>query len=154
MAVDPARDELLAALSPTTASGGAQLRAARQVLIRRGIAALQIPSHPGMGFDDILRVAAEAPTSDARRAFAVLLVHALGVPGLLPARGETERRIQLFLERALLNPLRRAGYPFGGAPYDKRQALAGLHAAIDEHLRPPEPSIPVWLHGAARRTED
>ena len=58
--------------------------------------------------------------------------------------------ILALLERALLNPLRRAGYPFDAAPYDKRQALARLHATIDEHLRPFEPSIPRWLHGGAR----
>jgi hypothetical protein len=49
--------------------------------------------------------------------------------------------------------LRRAGYPFDGTTYDKRLALAGLHATIDEHLRMPEPSIPRWLHGVGPMNE-
>jgi hypothetical protein len=65
----------------------------------------------------------------------------------VPLRGETGQLIQSFLELALLNPLRRAGYPFDGSAYDKRQVLAGLHATIEEHLRPLEASFPWWLQG-------
>ena len=103
-----------------------------------------------MTLAEVLRAAVDAPPSEAGRTFAVLLVHALAIPELLPTRGQGAKDIQTFLERALLNPLRRAGYPFGGTAYDKRQALARLHATIDEHLRPPEPSIPLWLHGLRR----
>jgi hypothetical protein len=126
---------------------------ARELLIKRGIERLQIPPRPGITLDEIVRVAIGAPPTEARRELAVLLVFALGSGDLLPT-GAIERHIRSFLEQALLNPLRRAGYPFDGSAYDKRQALAGLHARIDEHLRPLEPSIPRWLHGGSPPTEN
>jgi hypothetical protein len=153
MDIEAIRAELISALDV-----GAQVeqrcRAARELLIKRGIETLQIPPRPGIAFDEIIRGAIGAPPNEARREFAVLLIYALGIEGVLPGRGETERLIQSFLEHALLNALRRAGYPFDGSPYDKRQALAGLHATIDEHLRPLEPSIPRWLHGVGPKAED
>jgi hypothetical protein len=145
MDIEAARDELAQA-----AARDPRLRAAHDLLIARGAEALQIPPHPGLTLDEIVRIAIDAPSTDARRAFAILLVHALGIPGLLPASGRVASDIRTFLERALLNPLRRAGYPFDGSSYDKRQVLARLHATIDEHLCPPEPSIPLWLHGLRR----
>ena len=146
MDIEAARTEITRALGAVTSDGTA-FRAARTVLINSGIEALSVTPSPGVSLDDIIRTAMDAaPTAD-RRDFAVLLVHALGVKGLLPVHGETEPNIQLFLERALLNPLRRAGYPFGGTRYEKRQALAGLHAMINEHLRPSEPTFPRWIHG-------
>ena len=135
-------------------SGDQRIRAARELLINRGLALLQIAPRQGIALDEIVRTAIGAPQTEARREFAVLLVYALGIEGLLPTRGEAERNIWSFLEQALLNPLRRAGYPFDGSPYDKRQVLAGLHSTIDEYLRPPEPSIPLWLHGLGPRAED
>lgn len=146
MDLEAARAELSRAAATAAPSTGMRFRAAHDVLAARGVEALGITG-AGLALDEIVRIAIEAPPTEARRAFAVLLVHALGLPGLLPTRGRTADDVRLFLERALLNPLRRAGYPFGGTPHDKRQALARLHATIDEHLRPPEPSIPLWLHG-------
>jgi hypothetical protein len=131
-----------------------RIRAGQDLLIKRGIEALQIQNRPGITLGEIVRIASGAPATEARREFAVLLVLAIGIDGLLPTRGQIERHIRSFLEQALLNPLRRAGYPFHGSPYDKRQALAGLHASIDEHLRPLELSIPSWIHGTGRRADD
>jgi hypothetical protein len=149
MDVEAARTEMVRALN-ASAPGG---RAALAVLIDRGIEALAItPSNP-LSLDDIVRIALDAAPGEGRRDFAVLLVHALGVKGLLPNRGETERHIHSFLERALLNPLRRGAYPFDGTAYEKRQALSGLHARIDEHLRPLEPTFPRWLQGVSRADE-
>lgn len=145
MDIDAARAALLAALT-STASGEPNFRDARAVLIERGIEALRIPTRPGLTLDEIIRTADQAPATDARRAFAVLLVYSLGVPGLLPARGPTAAAVQSFLERVLLNPLRRAGYPFEGTSYEKRQALGRLHLTINEHLQPLQPSIPHWIH--------
>jgi hypothetical protein len=144
------RAALIGALD-VTAQAEQRVRAARELLIKRGLEALQISPRPGIVLDEIIRIAIGAAANEERRAFAVLLVYALGIDGVLPTRGETERLIQSFLEQALLNPLRRANYPFHGTAYDKRQALAGLHATIDEHLRPLEPSIPGWLHGVGPR---
>jgi hypothetical protein len=140
---ETARAELTrAALDPARGK-----RAVIDVLAAHGGDALGFVPRPGMSLDEIVILATEARQTEARRAFAGLLVHAIGIPGLLPARGETPRLIQAFLERALLNPLRRAGYPFDGAPYEKRQALLGLHRTIEQHLLPLEPSIPRWIHG-------
>ena len=74
------------------------------------------------------------------------------VPGLLSVRSSQarlDRAIRALLESALPDVLLRAGYPFGGDLDARREALARLHASIDEHLRPPEPSIPTWLSGRA-----
>jgi hypothetical protein len=147
--LEAARTALASALGSHQpgATRAARFGAARAILLEHGVAALGVTR---LSFDELVLAAASLPPSEARRDFAVLLVHALAVEGLLPARGEAERVIHAFLEGALLNPLRRAGYPFDGTPYDKRRALAVLHAAIDEHLRPPEPSIPRWLHGVGQ----
>jgi hypothetical protein len=153
MDIEGLRADLTGALHGTS-SGPQRVRAARERLIKRGVEALQIAPRPGAALDEIIGIAMGAPPTDARREFAVVLVIALGIEGVLPTRGATERLIQSFLEQALLNPLRRAGYPFNGTPYDKRQTLAGLHATIEEHLRPLEPSIPRWLHGVGPRAED
>jgi hypothetical protein len=152
MDVEAIRAELIGAVD-VTAPGEQRVRIARELLIKRGMEALQILPRPGLVLDEIVRIAIDVPQTEARREFAVLLVYALGIEGVLPTRGETERLIRSFLELALLNPLRRARYPFGGTPYDKRQALAGLHATIDEHLRPLEPTMPRWIHGVGPRTE-
>jgi hypothetical protein len=131
-----------------TAPQEQRVRNARALLIKRGTEAVQIPLGPGITLDEILRNAIGKPPTDARREYAVMLVYTIGIEGVLPTRGETERLIRSFLEQALLNPLRRAGYPFDGTAYDKRQALAGLHATIEEHLRPLELTMPGWLHGS------
>jgi len=146
MDVDAARTELIRA-SRAGGPDGSRFAGAHEVLIRRGIEALRISPHRAVSLADIVRIAAEAAPDHGRREFAVLLVCAIGVPGLVAVRGKTEQQLQSFLEGALLNPLRRAGYPFGGSVYEKRQVLAQLHATIDEHLRPLEPSIPRWIHG-------
>jgi hypothetical protein len=149
MDVEAARAEMVRAFN-SPAHGA---RAALTVLINHGIEVLAImPSDP-VSLDEIVRIATDAPPGDGRRGFAVLLVHALGIKGMLPTRGETERHIHSFLERALLNPLRRAGYPFNASSYEKRQSLAALHATIDEHLRPLEPSLPRWLQGVGSQDE-
>jgi hypothetical protein len=129
------------------ARAGTNLNTARAILIQFGTEAFDLPPSGARSLDDIVRIAANAPSSRPRRDFAVLLVLAFGIDGLLPNRGATADTVRSFVERALLNALRRAGYPFDGAAYDKRRALAGLHATIDEHLRPLEPSFPRWLQG-------
>jgi hypothetical protein len=145
--------DLKAARADLARALGSGNAAARAVLIQRGIEALGTAQTANISLDELIRLVTEAPPSRPRRDFAVLLVHALAIDGPLPARGESERIIRSFLERALLNPLRRAGYPFDGTPYDKRQALARLHTAIDEHLRPLEPTMPRWLQGLGREDD-
>ncbi len=139
--------ERLKHASRTGARQETNIRAAEDVIIHYGMQAFHIAPRAGLTVGEIIRIAADAPRSEARRAFAVLLVHALSMPGLLSLRGRPGREIRLFLERALLNPLRRASYPFESTDYDKRAALGRLHKTIDDCLRPLEPSIPPWIHG-------
>jgi hypothetical protein len=147
-----ARLDLARALEAAAAAphGTDRFHAARQLLVGSGAAALHIDPATAAGLTDIVERALRAPPSRARRVFAVLLVDALAVPGLLSARSSQARLgrdIQALLESALPDVLLRAGYPFAGDLDAKRQALARLHASIDEHLRPLEPSIPAWLSG-------
>ena len=149
MDIEAARGEFARAV----AAGSHDVRrfqTARAVLVACGIDALGLAASPGLTVADVVRAALDTPASDGRRAFAVLLVHALGVPRLLPTRGPCADDVLTFLERALLNPLRRAGYLFDATAYDKRQALARLGSTIDEHMRPLEPTMPRWLQGLAR----
>jgi hypothetical protein len=161
MDLEAARDELRSALAETVlssdkgrAASGDRLRGARDVLIAHGIEVLGLPRSSPRSLDEIIGLAAAAPVTRSSRAFAVLLIHALGSDGVLPSRGPVDAVLRRYLERMLLNPLRRAGYPFDGTPYEKRQALARMHATIDEHLHPLEPSIPSWLHGPRATDRD
>jgi hypothetical protein len=155
MDIRSARHDLAKALIAAPDSGNTvRFRAAREILIEHGAAAVALSPAIGRSLEDIVALASRAPVTPPLRVFAVLLVTALATDGLLPSRGEAENRLRLLLERVLLNPLRRAGYPFDGTNYEKRQALTRLHKTIDEHLRPPEPSIPRWIHGIGPADED
>jgi hypothetical protein len=148
MNLSTARAELEQALRSPGASDDARLRAARTVLIAHGSGFC--PDASGFrSLEEVIDAAAASPRSKAQIDFAVLLVHAFAIAGVLPARGAAEAAIRSFLESTLRIALRRAGYPFGGTPYDKRQALARLHMTIGEHLRPLEPTFPGWIRGEA-----
>jgi hypothetical protein len=124
-------------------------RAARQVLIAAGIEALGLDAATRPALADLIRAAATAPRTEARRAFAVLLVQALGVEGLVAGAksGGLDRDICAFAESALPGVLRRAGYPFGAETYERRRALDRLHARLDELLEPWEPTFPPGVQG-------
>jgi hypothetical protein len=156
MDLDAARSELTRALdaAASSADSNAIMREARAFLIECGVEAIGIDPATVRSLDDVVRCAAAAPRGAGRRDFAVLLVHALSVDGLLPPRGAPERHIQAYLEHALLNPLRRAAYPFDASVYEKRRFLAGLHRSIDEHLRPLEASFPRWIQGPPGEDEE
>jgi hypothetical protein len=142
-----------AAVDRLGAQAGDRLGPVRQWLITCGATALGLDPVAAPGITDLVERAIRAPASPARRAFAVLLVDALGVPGLLTVRSSQarlDRAIQALLESALPDVLLRAGYPFGGDLEARRNALARLPTSIDEHLRPPEPSIPTWLSGRVK----
>lgn len=152
--MDPtqARQDLARALDAASAAPHVadRLRAARELLLGYGAAALGIDAAAVSGLVDILERAALAPVRPARRGFAMLIVDALAVPGLLSARSSQarlDRAIRTFLESALPDVLLRSGYPFAGDVDAKLRSLAALHTSIDEHLRPLEPSIPTWLSG-------
>ncbi len=143
--LDLAHALVAAAAAPRTAD---RFRAARQLLISSGAAALHMEPAAAPGLAEIVERAVRAPASPARRVFAVLIVDALAIPGLLSARSSQarlERNIRALIESALPDVLLRAGYPFAGDLDAKQRLLTGLHASIEEHLRPLEPSIPTWL---------
>ena len=121
------------------------LRAARQVLVGHCIAGLGIepPGQPSLA--DVVRLAADAPAGPARRDCAVLLVHALAVPRLVPAG--SAQVVCALMEGALRDVLLRCGYPFGGLIEEKLRVLERLHATIGELMQPMEPTFPNWIPG-------
>lgn len=130
-----------------------QLAAVRSWLSARAADALgdQRPAAPGLA--DLVGLVAAAPVSPARRTFAILILDALAVPGLVPEHGpraRLERDVCSLAERALPHILYRAGYPFGADVEVRRRHLMALAASLDEYLQPPEPSIPTWLSGHQR----
>lgn len=130
-----------------------RFRTARQFLVTIGAEALCKDGAAAPGLADLIGRAASAPPGPGRRTFAVLIVEALAVPGLLAARSSQarlDRDIRALVESALPDVLLRAGYPFDGDLDAKRRSLARLHMSIDEHLKPFEPSIPTWLSGRAQ----
>jgi hypothetical protein len=120
----------------------ARLRFARQILIDRGLEALKIESPSNPTLEAVIGAAAIAPQTPARRTFAVLIVHALAVRGLVPTGATSD--VCTLIESALLHVLLRSGYPFGGTIYEKRQVLDRLHTKIDELLEPLQPTFPNW----------
>src|SRR5215469_1532210 len=104
----------------------AGLRAARRVIRDHGVNALQLPDHPDLAA--VLASAAAAHQTPQRQSFAVLIVHALGVNGLLPAQSAAD--ICRLIETSLPKVLIRAGYPFSGSTPEKLQSLARLHLTI------------------------
>ncbi len=137
--LDEARRDLARALNDPPA--------ARRVLIDHGADACGAADRGMLSLHDVIRLAARAPATPARRDFAILLVHALAVDGLVSVRSNArqfDRDLCDFMESALPTVLRRFGYPFGGETYERRRSLERLHNSIDELLRPLEPTFPNW----------
>lgn len=142
-----ARRELDDVLMAADLSAERRARTVQRILIEQGRAAFGIATAP---LPQIIRHAIQAPQCSERRAFAVLLIHALKTKDAVRPRSTAarfDRDVCNFVESALLNPLRRAAYPFTASTYDKMQFLSGLHATLDEHMKPLEPTFPPWLSG-------
>ena len=75
----------------------------------------------------------------------MLVVHALAVPGLVPAVAAND--VCTLVERALRDVLLRCGYPFGGSVEEKLRVLERLHVRIDDLMQPLEPTFPSWIQG-------
>jgi hypothetical protein len=120
----------------------ARLRLARRILVSRGLEVVKIEPPPNPTLDTVIRSAASAQQTPSRQTFAVLMVHALAVRGLVPTG--TTSDVRILIERALPHVLLRSGYPFGGTAYEKRQVLDRLHTKIDEFLEPLQPTFPNW----------
>jgi hypothetical protein len=134
----------------TEPNAESRLQAGRQVLVVRGCEALGIERSVSLSLHDLLTIAVNAPSTAARRTFAVLLVHALAVESLIASkshRGQLDRNICAFVESALPTVLQRSGYPFGSETYERRRSLERLHTMIDELLQPLEPTFPPGIQG-------
>ena len=144
------RDLHQASDEQTEPNAASRLRAGRQVLIVRGCEAFGIEHSANLSLHDLITIAVNAPSTAARRAFAVLLVHALAVEGLVASkshRGQFDKSLRAFVESALPTVLRRSGYPFGSDTYERRRSLERLHTMIDELLLPLEPTFPPRIQG-------
>jgi hypothetical protein len=106
------------------------------------MAALATELRPNPALDTVIRAAAAAPQTPVRRTFAVLVLHALAVRGLVPTGSASD--VCALVESALLPVLLRSEYPFGGTAYEKRQVLERLHAKVDALLEPLQPTFPDW----------
>ena len=134
----------------TEPNAASRIRAGRQVLIVRGYEAFGIKHSASLSLHDLITIAVNAPSTAARRTFAVLLVHALAVEGLVASkshRGQLDRDLCAFVESALPTVLQRSGYPFGSETYERRRSLERLHTMIDELLLPLEPTFPPRIQG-------
>lgn len=146
-ATQAALSELAAALAAvdTTSGRTRRLGAARQVVARHCLVRLAITPAGQPALDAAIKLAVAAPAQSVRRDCAVLLVHALAVPGLVPtgSLGDVCALVEGALRRALL----RGAYPFGGSIQIKLQSLAQLHARLDELMEPLEPTFPSHIQG-------
>jgi hypothetical protein len=112
---------------------------ARRVVTAVGIEALQIQYSNGLSLGDVLLHAVSTPRMPNRRSFAVLVIDALAVDGLIPStseRPDIDRNICALAESTLPELLDRFKYPFKSQSYEKRRALEGLHARVVELLSP------------------
>jgi hypothetical protein len=105
-----------------------------------GLLGRDVPGQPSLG--DVIRMATEAPMRPGRRACAVLLLHALAVPGVIPSVLAGE--VSALAESALRDVLLRCGYPFGAPVDEKMRVLERLHIRLNELMQPLEPTFPNW----------
>jgi hypothetical protein len=150
-----ARRDLANALAVDDA--GDRSRAVRGLLVRRGAEVLQIDPALAPGLGPLLHHVSAAPAGEARRGFAALLVLALAVDGVLKvslSRPRLERAVCGLVESALPDVLWRAGYPYGAATESRCRFLFGLHATMEDHSQPLEPTFPGWLTGLQARRRD
>jgi len=122
----------------------ARMRPAREAAARRCLDALGLPPSD-QPIDAAIRQASQATDPAARRGCAVVLLHALAVPGLVPSGSIGD--VCLLMEGTLRSALLRSGYPFGGTPGQKLDVLERLHARIDALMEPLEPTFPNWIQG-------
>ena len=88
---------------------------ARRIITAAGIEALQIQYPNGLSLGDVLLHAASASRTSARRSFAVLVIDALAVAGLIPStseRPDIDRNICALAESAVPEILDRFKYPW------------------------------------------
>jgi hypothetical protein len=144
MDLEAALGDLAAALGAPNwgRSRGARWQEGRRVLVHRCAEAMAIEPSGVPSVAALIRLAAGCPARPARRACAVLVVHALAAPGLVPSGSAAD--VCALAEGGLRDVLLRCGYPFGGLPGDKMRVLERLHTSIAELVQPLEPTFPNW----------
>jgi hypothetical protein len=131
-------------------NAASRLLAGRNVLVVQGCEALGIEHSASLPLHDLIAIAVDAPPTAARRAFGVLLVHALAVEGLVASkshRGQLDRNVCAPIENTLPAVLQRFGYPFGSETDERRRSLDRLYATIDDLLQLLEPTFPPGIQG-------
>ncbi len=119
-----------------------RLRTGRQVIVDHCVVVLGEGARRSASIADVLRVAAASPDQAAKRDCALLIVHALGVPGLIPPAAGAN--ICALAESGLNSVLIRCGYPFAGSVAERTAILQRLHRTIGELVQPLEPTFPNW----------
>jgi hypothetical protein len=119
-----------------------RLRNSRQFIINACQTALAIEPALQLSLPAVVRLAAASPDRSARRDCAVMLLHALAVPGLVPTGSYVD--VCMLVEEVLRAPLLRCGYPFGGPLEEKLRVLERLHTTIAELMEPLQPTFPNW----------
>ena len=138
-------DRALRDLSEAAATGNgarARLRNGRRFLIATCLTALGLEPAPHYSLPGVVQLMAASPNRAVQRDCAVLLVHALAVPSLVPA--EAHRDICALAEYALRAALLRCGYPFDGSIEAKIGVLERLHTKMAELMEPLQPTFPNW----------
>jgi len=119
----------------------ARMRPAREVVARRCLEALGL-ARAGQSMNAAIRLALQGTDRAARRTCALVALHALAVPGVVPS--DSIGDVCLLIEVALRPALLRCQYPFSGTLKQKLAVLAGLHSRIGELTQPMEPTFPSW----------
>jgi hypothetical protein len=143
MDVEAALKQLAAALphASATRNRDAALRTARLLLGEQCRLALGAETSD-VSITSMIRLAAGSENSAAKRDCALLIVHALGLPGLIPAAASAD--VCVLTECALRTALLRCAYPFSGTVSEKMAVLQPLHRKIGELMQPYEPTFPNW----------
>ena len=144
MVVEDRVKQLAKALSASRSASGRDvaLRSARQVVIDQCLAAHGQDARSGVSIGAAIRMVAQTDDRSAQRDCSVLIVHALGVPGLIPQVASPD--VCALAEGGLRSVLLRCGYPFAGSLAEKMAVLERLHRTIDELMQPLEPTFPNW----------
>ena len=115
---------------------------ARQVIVDHCLLVLGEDATRNASIAEALRLAAAAADPAAKRDCALLVIHALGVPGLIPPAANAE--VCALAESGLNSVLLRCDYPFAGSFAEKTAVLERLHRTIGELMQPLEPTFPNW----------
>jgi hypothetical protein len=138
-------DQALRDLSDALSTGNGardRLRHARRFLIATCLAALGSEPAPQHSLPGVIQLVAASANRAVQRDCAILLVHALAVPRLVPAEARNE--FCALAEDTLRSALLRCGYPFGGSIEARLGVLEGLSSKIAELMEPLEPTFPNW----------